>query len=191
MHQTPGTFTVPTQPAMPIPQFPYGSSGGHQTPGTFTVPTQPAMPIPQLPYGSSGGLNSGNMTTILGQFQRPTEQPPAQMLSLYQQLKANPTLLKKVIQMRPQNIQQALEIVQSDGSSQGGVYVHSTPRSRAVEDYDYRPLPGFCYFKYSLIFTWTDVFLMWPVTNIFGFVVGYCFFTPCAVPDNQIIFALC
>ncbi|WP_272035613.1 hypothetical protein [Paenibacillus sp. JJ-100] len=60
-------------------------------------------------------------------------------------------------------------------------------------DQEQRILPNFCYNRWSLVFTYNDVFLMWPAINLFGFVVGYFypFQTPGILLNTQILFALC
>jgi hypothetical protein len=101
------------------------------------------------------------------------------MISLYQLLKGNPGMLQSLITQRPQSLQQAVHFAQL-----GTIGPRET---------DERILPGFCYNRWSLVFTYSDVFLMFPVTNLFGFVIGYCwpYFSPCLIPDYQILFALC
>ncbi|MBW7477154.1 hypothetical protein K0T92_20775 [Paenibacillus oenotherae] len=98
---------------------------------------------------------------------------------VYNLLKSNPSMLQMFIQQRPQTLQQAVQFAQFGTMPQR-------------ED-DERVLPGFCYNRWALVFTFSDVFLMWPVTNLFGFVIGYCFpaLAPCIIPDFTIVFAFC
>ncbi|XEC97286.1 hypothetical protein AB6A23_12455 [Paenibacillus tarimensis] len=140
------------------------------------IPIQPGMP-PQT--GAPPQLSQTQLQSILSQHQRPVGQPPAQMIMLYDMLSRNPQMLQSIIQQRPQSLQHALQITQLG--------------SGALREPEERILPGFCYYRWSLVFTFTNVYLMWPVTNLFGFVIGYCypFFSPCIIPDFQILFALC
>ncbi len=146
-----------------------------------TLPLPPFQPgtIPTPPTGFPSQLTQANLSTILGQYQRPTGQPPGEMVFLYNLLKSNPSMLQTFIQQPPQSLQHAVQLAQ---------FGSGAPRPSQE-----RVLPGYCYFRWSLVFTFTDVFLMWPVTNLFGFVIGYCypFLTPCIIPDFQILFALC
>lgn len=153
------------------PYFPGGTTGG-QPPffpggGQGTVPGAPAQ------------LSQGNLPTLLSAYPRPVGQPPAEMVFLYNLIKSSPGLLPLFIQQQPQNLTQAVQFAQT------GV---TAPR-----DQNQRVLPNFCYNRWSLVFTYNDVFLMWPVTNIFGFVVGYFypFLTPGILLNTQILFALC
>lgn len=145
------------------------------------LPLPPSQPgtFPPIQSGVPPQLSQSNLTSILSQHQRPFGQPPGEMVFLYNQLKSNPVMLQMLIQQRPQSLQHAVQFAQ---------FGLSTPRYP-----DVRVLPGYCYNRWSLVFTYTDVYLMWPVTNIFGFVIGYCYpyLTPCIVPDFQILFALC
>ncbi|MCQ6560114.1 hypothetical protein [Paenibacillus mendelii] len=158
--------TIPQPGTMPLP-FP----GGQQ--GTFPLPSPPMQP------GVPSQLSQDNLVTILGQHPRPNFQPPADMIFLYNLLKSNPATLQNFIQQRPQSFQQAVQFAQLGSGS---------PRYS-----DERVLQGYCYNRWSLAFTFNDVFLIWPITNLFGFVIGYCypFLNPCLIPDFQILFALC
>jgi hypothetical protein len=151
-----------------IPGFPGGAGfpggGGPQGGGQ-----------PGTGMGQSGGLNSSTLMNTLGQYPKPVGSPPTEMVALYNQLKANPSMLQMVIQQRPNSMQQVTQLLQGFSLSR---------------EQDYRPLAPMCYNRWSLVFTFTDVFLMWPVVNFLGFVIGYCFWTPCMVPDFQILFCI-
>ncbi|UVI27632.1 hypothetical protein [Paenibacillus spongiae] len=166
----PGTFPQPGP--MPLP-------GGQQ--GIFPFPQTPMQPGTSSPsqLAVPPQLSPSNLTTILGQYPRPAAQPPADMVFLYNLLKYNPAQLQNFIQQRPQTLQQAVQFAQLGTGS---------PRYS-----DARVLQGYCYNRWSLAFTFNDVFLIFPVTNLFGFVIGYCFptFTPCLIPNFLILFALC
>ncbi|WP_274650733.1 hypothetical protein [Paenibacillus humicola] len=157
-----------------IPFLPGGGGipGGGLPGGGGFLPGQPGGVPPQLA--------PANLPGILGQFQRPFGQPPQQMIFLFNMLQNNPGLLQSFIQQRPQSLQQAVQFAQF-----GPGFVQREPEERI--------LPGFCYNRWSLVFTFSNVFVMFPVTNLFGFVIGYCypFLNPCIVPDFQIVFALC
>lgn len=174
----PGVPTPP--PFVPGVPTPHPFVPGVPTPPPFIpgVPTPPPF-IPGQP-GVPFQLSGSNLTAVLSQYQRPVGQPPAAMILLFNTLKSSPALLQSVIQQRPQNLQQAVQFIQF---GDGGTARYS----------DGRILPGFCYNRWSLVFTFNDVFLMWPVANLFGFVIGYCFpfLNPCLFPDFQILFALC
>ncbi|MNG25245.1 hypothetical protein D3C84_1100710 [compost metagenome] len=87
-------------------------------------------------------------------------------------------MLQTFIRSRPQTLQQAVQFAQFGAMG-----------PRESED---RVLPGFCYNRWSLIFTFNNVFLMFPVANLFGFVIGHCFpLQPCIIPDFTILFAFC
>ncbi|MFB9328639.1 hypothetical protein ACFFSY_22110 [Paenibacillus aurantiacus] len=172
---------IPSQPFIPGTLTPQQPGQLPFVPGTLTPP----FPTQQQPGGlvpptQPGTLTQANIAGLLASQPRPQGAPPAAMLGVYQLLKSNPGLLRLFIQQRPQTLQNALQLAQT-GSF--------TPRA----DDDDRVITGSCYFRWTLAFTFTDVFLIWPVTNFFGFVVGYCapFSTPCAVPDFQVLFSVC
>ncbi|MFB8373849.1 hypothetical protein ACWIE6_08560 [Paenibacillus taichungensis] len=177
------------------PLFPGGAPGGQPVPG---FPGAPGSYPPFIPGGGSGGqppyfpggvpgtapgvpaqLSQGNLPTLLGAYPRPVGQPPAEMVFLYNLIKSSPGLLPLFIQQQPQNLTQAVQFAQT------GV---ATPR-----DPEQRVLQNFCYNRWSLVFTYNDVYLMWPSTNLFGFVIGYFypFLTPGILLNTQILFALC
>ncbi|MFS0869470.1 hypothetical protein [Paenibacillus xylanilyticus] len=165
------TQGIPGGPGSYPPFFPGGSTGG-QPPffpggGQGTVPGVPAQ------------LTQGNLPTVLSAYPRPVGQPPAEMVFLYNLIKSSPGLLPLFIQQQPQNLTQAVQFAQT------GV---AAPR-----DHNQRVLPNFCYNRWSLVFTYNDVYLMWPAINLFGFVVGYFypFLTPGILLNTQILFALC
>ncbi|AJY75816.1 hypothetical protein [Paenibacillus beijingensis] len=172
----------PFTPGFPSPQPPV-------TPGfPFPQPpVSPGFPAP-LPPGQPGlpsQLSPTALAGILGQYPRPVGSPPYEMIFLYNLLKSNPFLLQTFITQRPQSLQQAMLFAQTGAGAGIGAGVQREP--------DERILPRYCYNRWSLVFTFTDVFLMFPVTNFFGFVIGYCypFLSPCIIPNFQIIFALC
>lgn len=167
----------PTQFPPFIPGFP-----GTQPPGGPGFPPTPGGPgFPPTPPGFPSQLSPGALTGILGQYPRPFSFPPRELIFLYNLLKGNPFLLQTFITQRPQTLQQAMTFAQFGAGT-------TAPREQ-----DERILPFFCYNRWSLVFTFTDVFLIFPVANFFGFVIGYCypFFQPCIIPNFQIIFALC
>ncbi|WP_127533278.1 hypothetical protein [Paenibacillus kobensis] len=160
--------------------FPQGGvpgQGGGILPVPGGTPGQGGMP------GQGGGgvpaqLSQANLPSVLAQFPRPVGQPPAEMLFLFNYLRGNPQMLQTFIRQRPQSLQQAVQFAQ-----------FGTMGPREDED---RVLPGFCYNRWSLIFTFNNVFLMFPVANLFGFVIGHCFpQQPCIIPDFTILFAFC
>ncbi|WP_148927501.1 hypothetical protein [Paenibacillus methanolicus] len=186
--QTPSQFPLsppinpfsPGQPFVPGTLTPPPSSGSLPfVPGTLTP-----FPFPQqsgglVPPIQPGTLTQANLTGILASHPRPQGAPPVALLGVYQLLKSNPGLLRLFIQQRPQSLQHALQLAQTGSFT-----------SRPDEE---RVIPGSCYFQWTLAFTFTDVYLIWPAANFFGFVVGYCapFSTPCAVPDFQVLFSVC
>lgn len=172
---------IPNQPFVPGTLTPTPSTGSLPfVPGTLTpfpTPTQPGGLVP--PFQPGGTLSQANLTGILSSRPRPTGAPPVALLGIYQLLKSNPQLLRRFIQQRPQTLQHALQLAQTGSFT-----------TRPDEE---RVIPGSCYFQWTLAFTFTDVYLIWPAANFFGFVVGYCapFSTPCAVPDFQVLFSVC
>lgn len=149
----------------------------------FTSPSPYGTQIPQIgtsPIGSIPGpvpgMTQGMLMNVLGQHPRPSNNPPIAAINIYQQLKANPNLVQTIIQQRPQSVVELTKIMQG---------------SDIFRNDDSRDLSPFCYFNWSLVFTFTgDIFLMYPVANFFGFVVGYCFnvgVTPCFIPNFQIV----
>ncbi|WP_216651752.1 hypothetical protein [Paenibacillus sp. NEAU-GSW1] len=169
----------PGIPGFPGPGFPGGPGiPGFPGPGIPGGPGGPGMP------GGPGGLppqlTGTNLTNILTQHPRPVGSPPAEMITLFNMLRTNPNMLQMVITQRPQSLQQAVQFAQFGGA---GPLRYS----------DARILPGFCYNRWTLAFTFNNVFLFFPVTNLFGFVIGYSypFLSPIIIPDFQIIFALC
>ncbi|MDQ0166741.1 hypothetical protein [Bacillus horti] len=168
---------MPTQPRPPFQQ-PGGSIfPGQQPGGPFFQPGQPPT-MPGTP-GQPSQLSQAQVTSILSQHQGPAGQAPQEMLTLYSQLKSNPTMLQAFTQQRPQSLQQGVQLAQF------GVITPSIGGQPG--------LPRFCYNRWTLVFTLRDVFLMFPVTNFFGFVIGYCypFLRPCVIPNFQILFAFC
>jgi hypothetical protein len=182
------------QPALPLPGVP-GGPGGPLGPGGLP-PFTPGIPgggggglppFPPMQPGTmppSGGgvppqLQGTNLQNVLVQHPRPGARPPQDMVNLYNMLKGNPSVLQSFIQQRPQSLAQGLQLAQF------GSMGPRNPNDRA--------LPGFCYNRWSLAFTFNDVYLFFPVTNLFGFVIAYCFpsLTPCIVLDFTILFALC
>ncbi|MWC27104.1 hypothetical protein [Paenibacillus sp. MMS18-CY102] len=196
----PRAFQLPTMPGqggggvMPMPMPGQGGGGVMPMPmpgqgggGVFPMPPMPGqggggiMPMPMPGQGGGGvpaQLSPANLPSVLAQHPRPVGQPPAEMLLIYNYLRSNPRMLQAFIQQRPQSLQQAVQFAQ-----------FGTMGPRESVD---RLLPGICYNRWSLIFTFNNVYLMFPVTNLFGFVIGYCHpLTPCIVPDFQILFAFC
>jgi hypothetical protein len=168
-----GMMSMPGQGGMmPMP----GQGGMMNLPGQggmmpFSVPGQGAVPAQ---------LSQANLPNVLAQYQRPVGQPPADMMFLYNTLRRNPQMLQSFIRQRPQSLQQGVQLAQT--GSMG---------PREDED-EARLLPGFCYNRWSLIFTFNNVYLMFPVANILGFVVGWCHpLSPCIIPDFTILFAFC
>ncbi|GMK40188.1 hypothetical protein PCCS19_32430 [Paenibacillus sp. CCS19] len=167
---------------MPMP-----GQGGGMMPMPFPTPGGGAtpMPLPFPPPGQGGGglppqLSQANLPNVLAQYPRPVGQPPAEMLFLFNTLRSNPQMLQAFIRQRPQSLQQGVQFAQTGAMG---------PRD---EEDDVRLLPGFCYNRWSLIFTPNNVLLMFPVANILGFVIGWCHpFTPCLVPNFTILFAFC
>ncbi|MBT2282872.1 hypothetical protein J7E78_04890 [Paenibacillus polymyxa] len=182
------------------PLFPGGGGGG--TPGGPTFPGIPGGqgsyppffpgggPGPYIPGGIPGTipgtapgvpaqLTQGNLPTLLSAYPRPVGQPPAEMLFLYNLIKSSPGLLPLFLQQQPQSLTQAVQFAQTGAA--------------APRDNEERVLPNFCYNRWSLVFTYNDVYLMWPAINLFGFVVGYFypFLTPGILSNTQILFALC
>lgn len=187
-------------------QFPPFSPGGGSFPGGQTAPGIPGGPGPFPPFIPGGGtpsgpffpggvpgagtgsipapgvpaqLAQGNLPSLLSAYPRPVGQPPAEMIFLYNLIKSRPGVLPLFLQQQPQSLTQAVQFAQTGVAS---------PR-----DQEQRILPNFCYNRWSLVFTYNDVFLMWPVINLFGFVVGYFypFQTPGILLNTQILFALC
>ncbi|MDK8190756.1 hypothetical protein QP794_11735 [Paenibacillus sp. UMB7766-LJ446] len=179
------------------PLFPGGAPGGQPVPG---IPGGPGSYPPYIPGGGGGTggqppyfpggvpgttpgvpaqLSQSNLPTLLSAYPRPVGQPPSEMVFLYNLIKSSPGLLPLFIQQQPQNLTQAVQFAQT------GV---ATPR-----DPEQRVLQNFCYNRWSLVFTYNDVYLMWPSTNLFGFVIGYFypFLTPGILLNTQILFALC
>ncbi|QKS47739.1 hypothetical protein HUB94_25640 (plasmid) [Paenibacillus cellulosilyticus] len=151
----------------PLP-FPVPGQGG---PVPFSVPGQGAVPAQ---------LSQANLPNVLAQYPRPVGQPPADMLFLFNTLRRNPQMLQTFIRQRPQTLQQGVQFAQTGAMG-----------PRDAED-DVRLLPGFCYNRWSLIFTSNNVFLMFPVANILGFVIGWCHpLSPCLIPNFTILFAFC
>lgn len=156
-----------------IPGIPGGGGGlppfPPMQPGTMP-PSQPGVP-PQL--------QGTNLQNILVQHQRPGARPPQDMINLFHMLKSSPSMLQTFIQQRPQSLQQGMQLAQFGSTG---------PR-----DPNERVLPGYCYNRWTLAFTFNDVFLFFPVTNLFGFVIAYCYpsLTPCIVLDFTILFAIC
>ncbi|MBD3922508.1 hypothetical protein H8B09_27390 [Paenibacillus sp. PR3] len=159
---------MPGQGGMdPLP-FPAPGTGGVSP---FAVPGQGAVPAQ---------LSQANLPNVLAQYPRPVGQPPADMLFLFNTLRRNPQMLQSFITQRPQTLQQGVQFAQTGAMG-----------PRDAED-DVRLLPGFCFNRWSLIFTRNNVLLMFPVANLFGFVIGWCHpLTPCLVPNFQILFAFC
>lgn len=124
-------------------------------------------------------MTQGNLPTLLSAYPRPVGQPPAEMLFLYNLIKSSPGLLPLFLQQQPQSLTQAVQFAQTGAA--------------APRDNEERALPNFCYNRWSLVFTYNDVYLMWPAINLFGFVVGYFypFLTPGILSNTQILFALC
>jgi len=156
--------------------------GGFPMPGGMPGQGGGGFPMPGGMPGQGGGvpaqLSQANLPSVLAQYPRPVGQPPAQMLFLYNYLRGNPQMLQTFIRQRPQSLQQAVQFAQ-----------FGTMGPREDEE---RALPGFCYNRWSLIFTFNNVYLMFPVANLLGFVIGHCFpLTPCLVPDFTILFAFC
>ncbi|MCM3172571.1 hypothetical protein [Paenibacillus sp. MER 99-2] len=169
-------------PGQPIPGIP-GAPGGLPPfiPGGGTGGQPPYFPggIPGTAPGVPAQLAQGNLPTLLSAYPRPVGQPPAEMVFLYNLIKSSPGLLPFFIQQQPQSLTQAVQFAQS------GV---SAPRNN-----EERVLNPFCYNRWSLVFTYNDVYLMWPAINLFGFVVGYFypFQTPGILLNTQILFSLC
>ncbi|MFF2479526.1 hypothetical protein [Paenibacillus sp. NPDC058071] len=170
-----------------------GFPGGPMGPGGLGFPGGPGFPcgptgpggpgFPGGPIGPGGvppQLAPGNLTAILAQHPRPVGQPSGEMVLLYNILRNNPAMLQLVIQQRPQSLQQAIQFAQFGGTG--------APRYS-----DSRILPGFCFNRWTIAFTFNNVYLFYPVTNQFGFVIAYCypFLSPCIVPNFSILFALC
>jgi len=187
-----GMMPMPGQGGMmPMPgqggMMPMPGPGGGAMPLPFPTPGGGAapMPLPFPPPGQGGGglppqLSQANLPNVLAQYPRPVGQPPADMLFLYNMLRNNPQMLQSFIAQQPQTLQQGLQFAQT-----------GTMGPRDEED-DVRVLPGFCFNRWSLIFTRSNVLLMFPVANLFGFVIGWCHpLTPCLVPNFQILFAFC
>lgn len=135
--------------------------------------------IPGTAPGVPAQLTQGNLPTLLSAYPRPVGQPPAEMLFLYNLIKSSPGLLPLFLQQQPQSLTQAVQFAQTG--------------TAAPRDNEERALPYFCYNRWSLVFTYNDVYLMWPAINLFGFVVGYFypFLTPGILSNTQILFALC
>lgn len=162
---SPGSYPpfIPGVGTPPGPYFPGGMPG----PGPGPAPGVPAQ------------LAQGNLPSLLSAYPRPVGQPPAEMLFLYNLIKSSPGLLPLFLQQQPQSLTQAVQFAQTGMA--------------APRDQEQRVLPNFCYNRWSLVFTYNDVYLMWPAINLFGFVVGYFYpyQTPGILLNTQILFALC
>ncbi|PZT53141.1 hypothetical protein DN757_23680 [Paenibacillus silvae] len=176
----PGGQTPPGIPGGPGSYPPFIPGGGGGTPlGPYFPGTGPVPgPVPG-PGGVPAQLAQGNLPSLLSAYPRPVGQPPAEMLFLYNLIKSSPGLLPLFIQQQPQSLTQAVQFAQTGAA--------------APRDQEQRVLQNFCYNRWSLVFTYNDVYLMWPAVNLFGFVVGYFypFQTPGILLNTQILFALC
>ena len=175
----PGGQTPPGIPGSPG-SYPPLIPGGGTPAGPFFPGGIPGQgPSPGPTPGVPAQLAQGNLPSLLSAYPRPVGQPPAEMLFLYNLIKSTPGLLPLFLQQQPQSLTQAVQFAQTGAA--------------APRDQEQRVLQNFCYNRWSLVFTYNDVYLMWPAINLFGFVVGYFypFQTPGILLNTQILFALC
>ncbi|RBW68285.1 hypothetical protein [Bacillus taeanensis] len=184
-------------------QFPYGTGGTGQTGGLGGIfgGTGGFDGVGSLGgLGGFGGLPSQlspaqqqQVQQIMQQIQRPTTQPPQQLVSLYNRLNSLPSQqLMSLVQQRPQGLTQVYQLLGSQTSPTSGPY-----------NYNYRDDERFngiwsCQGRWTLIFYQNpfggiSVSLAWVAFVNWFITIAFCFPTlaPCFFFTPQILLALC